>query len=620
MAYGFWGKVLEVDLRSGQIGETEIPEQDYRDYLGGSGLAAKILYEELDPTMDPLAPENALIFMAGLLTGTVVPCACRTVVCARSPLTGIWNESTAGGYWGAHLRFSGYDGIILRNRSEKPVYLWISDQGVEIRDAKPIWGKDTFETDELLRQETNPRAKVAAIGPAGERVVRYASVTYEGTMARASGRGGVGASMGAKNLKAIVTHGKRRIELKDKEALHRLLKEDVPILKKGAAGLTAYGTPGGVEAVEATGDLPIKNWQWGSYKEGAHKTAGQTNLPDYLNAHHSCHACPIRCSKTIKIDQGPYACVPEHQPEYETIAGFGANCLNDDWRVIAAANDRCSRYGLDTISTSAAVAFAMEAYEHGLISKGDADGCEITWGSGKAILKLVDLIAQRKGVGNLLAEGTRRAAEKLGGLAQEFVMDAKGMDIAFHDPRAFTSMAVNYATANRGGCHLEALTYFIGRGIPLPDMGYTESIDPHVPDGKAKLCYDLQNYLSIFNPLGLCKFLFVGRVGPKMIARWVEKATGWKMDQERLIALGERVFNLKRMYNVRLGISRKDDTLPPRMLAEPKPDGKAAGVLPQLGRMLSEYYQIRGWSKEGIPTQETLESEGLKWTLARLGK
>ena len=620
MAYGFWGKVLEVDLRSGQIGETEVPEQDYRDYLGGSGLAAKILYEELDPTMDPLAPENALIFMAGLLTGTVVPCACRTVVCARSPLTGIWNESTAGGYWGAHLRFSGYDGIILRNRSEKPVYLWISDQGVEIRDAKPIWGKDTFETDELLRQETNPRAKVAAIGPAGERVVRYASVTYEGTMARASGRGGVGASMGAKNLKAIVTHGKRRIELKDKEALHRLLKEDVPILKKGAAGLTAYGTPGGVEAVEATGDLPIKNWQWGSYKEGAHKIAGQTNLPDYLNAHHSCHACPIRCSKTIKIDQGPYACVPEHQPEYETIAGFGANCLNDDWRVIAAANDRCSRYGLDTISTSAAVAFAMEAYEHGLISKGDADGCEITWGSGKAILKLVDLIAQRKGVGNLLAEGTRRAAEKLGGLAQEFVMDAKGMDIAFHDPRAFTSMAVNYATANRGGCHLEALTYFIGRGIPLPDMGYTESIDPHVPDGKAKLCYDLQNYLSIFNPLGLCKFLFVGRVGPKMIARWVEKATGWKMDQERLIALGERVFNLKRMYNVRLGISRKDDTLPPRMLAEPKPDGKAAGVLPQLGRMLSEYYQIRGWSKEGIPTQETLESEGLKWTLARLGK
>jgi len=620
MADGFWGRLLEVDLRSGQIGERDVPERDYRDYLGGSGLAAKILYEELDPEVDPLEPENALIFMAGLLTGTVVPCACRIVVCARSPLSGIWNESTAGGYWGAHLRFSGYDGIIVRNRSEKPVYLWISDQGVELRDATSIWGKDAFETDELLRQETNARAKVAAIGPAGEKMVRFASVTYEGTMARASGRGGIGAIMGSKNLKAIVTHGKKRIDLRDKDGLHRLLKEDVPFLKKGAAGLTAYGTPGGVEAVEATGDLPIKNWQLGSYKEGAHRIAGQTNLPTHLEAHHSCHACPIRCSKTIKITHGAYACTAEHQPEYETIAGFGANCLNDNWEVIAAANDKCSRYGLDTISTSAAVAFAMEAYENGVITKEDTDGLEIAWGSADTILKLVDLIAQREGVGDVLAEGTRRAADKLGGLAPEFVMDAKGMDIAFHDPRAFTSMAVNYATANRGGCHLEGLTYFIGRGIPLPDMGYTDPPDPAVPEGKAKLCYDLQNYMSIFNPLGLCKFLFIGRVGPKMIAQWVGKVTGWEMDQERLIGLGEKIFNLKRMYNVRLGISRKDDTLPPRMVAEPKPDGKAAGVVPHLGLMLSEYYQLRGWSKEGIPTPETLKEQGLESMLDHFKK
>ena len=230
-------------------------------------------------------------------------------------------------------------------------------------------------------------------------------------------------------------------------------------------------------------------------------------------------------------------------------------------------------------------------------------------------MKLVDLIAERRAVGDLLAEGTRRAAGRLGGLAPEFVVDAKGMDIAFHDPRAFTSMAVNYATANRGGCHLEGLTYVIGRGIPLPDMGYTEAPAPGASEGKAKLCFDLQNYMSIFNPLGLCKFLFIGRAGPKMIVRWVEKVTGWEMDQERLIGLGERIFNLKRMYNARLGISRKDDTLPSRMLAEPKPDGKAAGMVPHLGLMLSEYYQLRGWSKEGIPTREALRRQGLEWTL-----
>jgi len=620
MAYGFWGKLLDVDLRNGEINERHVPEQDFRDYLGGSGLAAKILYEELRPDCDPLAPESPLIVMAGLLTGTMVPCACRTVVCARSPLSGIWNESTAGGYWGANLRFAGYDGIIFRNRSERPVYLWVSDQGVELRDATAVWGKDTAQTDDLLRQETNPRAKVAAIGPAGERQVRYASVTYEGTLARASGRGGIGAVMGSKNLKAVVAYGKKRIDIKDQEQLRRLLKEDIPVLKKGAAGLTAYGTAGGVEAVEATGDLPIKNWQLGSYKEEAHRVAGQTVLPTYLDAHHSCHACPIRCSKTIRITEGPYSGVSGHQPEYETLAGFGANCLNDNWEVIAAANEKCNRYGLDTISTSAAVAFAMEAYENGTITREDTGGLEITWGSAEAILKTVDLIAQREGLGDVLAEGTRRAAQKLGGMAPEFVIDAKGMELPLHDPRGFTSMAINYATANRGACHLESLTYMIGRGLPLADMGYTEPPNPHISEGKAKLCFDLQNYMSVFNPLGLCKFLFIGRAGPSMIAPWVEAVTGWEMDQEKLIGLGEKAFDLKRMYNVRLGISRKDDMLSPRMLAEPKPDGKAAGVVPHLGLMLSEYYKLRGWSKEGIPTQQQLQKHGLEWTLEYVGK
>jgi len=614
MPCGFWGKILEVDLKAGTLKDIVISKDDYRKYLGGSGLAAKMLYGELDTDVDPLDERNPVAIMAGLLTGTIAPASSRHVMCARSPLTGIWDESAAGGYWGAMFRRTGYDGIIIRNKSEKPVYLWITDEKSELRDASHLWGKDTYESDEVLRTETENKAKTACIGPAGEKMVRFASVTHEGNESHSAGRGGIGAIWGSKNLKAIVVFGKKKIEIYNREKMTSDIKSDAEQIKELSVGMTAFGTAGGVVGVESWGDLPIKNWQLGSFAEGAQKITGQTTLtPEmYLDKHHTCHACPIRCGKSVKIDEGPYAGLRSNKPEYETLAGFGSNCMNDNWEVIAVANDKCNRYGIDTISTSGCVAFAMECYEHGIITDDDTLGLPMEWGSADAIIGMVDLIAERKGIGDLLAEGSARAAEELGGLAPEFVVDSKGMELACHDPRAFTSMAVNYATAVRGGCHLEALTYFYGRGKHLDDLRYlNEPRYNHGYEGSARLCYDFQNYMGIFNPLGLCKFLFPAEVGPKMISRWISNITGWDMDMDELMTTAERIFNLKRMYNFKLGISRKDDTLSPRILAEPRPDGWARGVVPYLGKMLSEYYQLRGWTKLGVPTVETLDKLGL---------
>lgn len=605
----------EVDLSCREVRPVEIPEGELRQYLGGSGVGAKLLLGELDTSREPLEASSPLLFMAGLLTGSPVPTACRTVLCARSPLTGIWGESSAGGYWGAALKATGVDGLLIRGRADAPVYLWVTNGKVEIRDARHIWGADTFQSDELLRAETDQKARVAAIGQAGERLCKIASVIFEGRHARAAGRCGFGALMGSKNLKAVVVRGTGKPRVHDPDGLKDLLKEQIPRIQKSATGLTNFGTPGGVEAVEAHGDLPIQNWRGGSWQEGARATCAQSNLPRYLTGHYACFSCPIRCGKLIRIEDGAYGLVDSHQPEYETVGGFGGNLLNRNFEAIAVANERCNRYGLDTISASAAVAFAMECFEKGLITKEDTGGLELAWGDPRAILGLVDQMGMGDGFGKLLAQGTREAARAIGPVAQEFSMAVKGLEVAYHDPRAFTCMSVNYATANRGACHLESLSYFLGRGIPLAEMGYTEPPDPHGEEGKAKITFDLQNYMSVYNPLGLCKFLFVGRVGPSAIARWVELVTGWEMDQEELLLAGERIFNLKRMYNVRLGVSRKDDLLPPRFLTHPRPEGRAKGVLPHLGRMLKEYYELRGWSEEGIPTRSRLRHLGLEWTL-----
>ncbi|MCX6338805.1 MAG: aldehyde ferredoxin oxidoreductase family protein [Candidatus Aureabacteria bacterium] len=613
MGYGFWGTLLTVDLTTGKIGQRSIPEDRFRKYLLGSGLAAKLLYDELDIRLDPLAPENSLIFIRGLFNGLVLPGDSKFNVCARSPLTGIWGESAAGGHFHQQFNATGWDGVIFTGASPKPVYLWVNEERVEIRDASHLWGLDTFETSTRLKAETDEKAIVAAIGPSGEKGVLFASIMFDGHIARAAGRCGMGTVMGSKKLKAVVVRGNKKLPVKDPEGLKAALKEQIPKILEAAKGLTDFSTAGGVEAVELHGDLPIKNWYEGSWKEQATKICGQTFIPKTLERHYACFGCPIRCAKIIKLDSGPYAPLFGHAPEYETLAAFGSMCLIDDYEAIMAANETCNRLGMDTISCGGAVAFAIECYEKGVISTNDTDGLELTWGNAPAMVELVGRIGNRSGtLATLLGQGVKQAAEKLGHGSEQWAVHTKGLEYPYHDPRAFTCMAANYATGNRGACHLEALSYFLGRGVPLADMGYTTPPDPHSNEGKGKICYDTQNFQGLFNPLGLCKFLFLGRVGPQWITGWLNYVAGWDITMHDLLHISERLINLKRMYNVRLGIRRKDDKLPPRLATHARPSGGAKGVLPDVDKMVSELYALRGWDKDGIPTQATAARFGLE--------
>ena len=612
MSHVYAGRLLRLDLTTGQREDDLLTEDRVRRWLLGSGLAAHILTNEMDPQLDPLDPASPLLIFNGLLTGTAAPSACRTSFCGRSPLTAIWNEANVGGFWGAELRFAGYDGLILTGQAETPVYLWMDgrDGTVELRPAAALWGLDCYEAVERIQAETEARAQVACIGPAGEKRVRLASVMIGGRHGRAAGRGGMGALMGARNLKAIAVRGTSRPSLHDRRGFLDYVRELNAQIRQASRSMSRFGTAGGMSATESYGDLPIQNWRRGSWAEGAAAISGQRIAETLFARHWHCFACPIGCGKEIKIEEGPYAGLKGAGPEYETLAGFGAMCLNDDLEAIARANDLCNRYGLDTISTSAAIALAIEARERGLLTAGDTDGLDLDWGNAEAIIQMVEKIARREGMGDLLADGVRAAAARLGDQAADLAIHVKGMEVPYHDPRAFTSMAINYATANRGACHLEALSYWAGYGIRLPELGYADPIDRRTSQGKARMVYDFQNYFSVFNPLGLCKFTARGSMQPSAVARMVNLATGWDWTAEEVIRMGEKLFNLKRLINIRYGVGRQDDTLPSRFLT-PRPSGGAAGVVPDLDPMLAEYYALRGWDEQGVPTPERLREVGL---------
>ncbi|MBI9086539.1 MAG: aldehyde ferredoxin oxidoreductase family protein [Desulfobacterales bacterium] len=605
MPYGFYGKVLEIDLANRKTNVIEITEEDVKKHFLGSGLAAKFLYNDHDNSIEALDPRNPLLFFSGLFTGSIIPGTSKLCVCSRSPLTGIWNEATVGGDWPAEFRRTGYDGIIFRGKSENKVMVHITKDSVEFKDAGYLWGKNTYEVEQIMRPELDRRTKIAAIGQAGENLSPIASIIFDAPISRVAARSGIGAVMGSKNLKAVIVTGdlKTKVAIADLKGLReQLTKIDTPEIRKNTAGLTAFGTSGGVEAVEMYGDLPIKNWQLGAWKEGAKKICSQTMQPMMLDKHYACFGCPIRCGKIYKLEKkGLYG----HGPEYETAGTLGALCLNDDPELLVEGNEWCNRYGFDTVSAGNCIGFAIEAFEKGVITEKDTGGLKLDW-NGESMLALVHKIGKNEDIGKLIGQGVRKAAEILGNNASEFAVHTKGLEYPAHDPRGHVSMALNYATAVRGACHLEGLTYFLDRGVPAPDFGYTQAPDPHRSDDKPSIVYNLQNYLGCFNPLGMCKFLFLGQVGPKKVAEWLNLYCGWDFDMDQVMKTGERLFNLKRMYNVKLGISRKDDVLPPRLYAEAKPDGSAAGVLPDLGNMLNHYYKLRNWSTDGIPTEKKL--------------
>ena len=612
---GCWGKILRVNLSTRETTLWEPPAALYRDYIGGSGLAARILYDETGPDTDPLGPENRLIFTTGPFAGTKVPTSGRHQVAAKSPLTGIFGEGDVGGQWGTALKATGYDGLVVEGCADRLVYLLIRGDApgeAELHDADDLRGLDTFATSDRLRERHGKNASVSCIGPAGEKLLPIACIAHDGENARMAGRCGLGAVMGSKRLKAVVAVGSRTPSIADPDRFARQQKSALSRLVEMTMSLKLYGTAGGVVGAEQMGDLPVRNWQTGNWPQGAEKLSGILLRDTILRKNYYCTSCPIGCGRDVEIADGPYAGVAGAGPEYETLGLLGGCCMVADLNAVVYAADLCNRAGIDTIETGNAIAMAMECYEHGLLSKADLDGIDAVWGSAEAMVGLVRRACSGEGAGALLALGVRGMAREIGGGAEKFAMHVKGLALPAHDPRCFNSLAVGYATSNRGACHLQGATYFFEKTAILPELGYEDAQDRKGVEGKGRMNFDMQNVMCLMDSLKMCKFAFYGRIGLTDIREWFASVTGQEASLEELLATGERIFNLKRLYNVRCGITAKDDTLPARILETPRNDAGTGNNVPPLARMLAEYYEARGWDENGIPQAERLESLGLR--------
>ncbi len=619
MLGGYWQKLLKIDLTSNKVWTETILEEDLRKYIGGSGLAAKILTEECSQETNPLGAENVLIFMTGPFTGTNVITSGRHAVVAKSPLTGIWGESDVGGYWGAELKKTGHDGIVIYGAASSPVYLWVDEKNIEIRDASDLWGKDCFSATESIQAATSDTAQVACIGIAGEKMVKFASIMSDGRDARAAGRSGMGAVMGSKNLKAVAVKGTLKGTTVDPKKLLDINKSIAPTISERTKGMNNFGTGGALAAIEHAGGLPIKNWSKGVWETGAEKISGVAMTNSILHKTFHCKSCIIGCGRVTKVDEGKYTTGITAGPEYETLAMLGSLCMIDDLKAINYANYLCNLYGMDTITTGSVIAFAMEAFEKGIITMDNSDGLELSWGNADAAIELIHRIAAREGVGDLLAEGSRAAASRIGKGSEEFAIHVKGLELPAHDPRAWVSLGVGYATSNRGACHLQAFSHGFEKTVTMKDLGYPQALDRFAPQGKGELVAKTQNLMAMFDALKLCKFLCFGGIDLSIITAWVEAVTGWDCSSEELLETGERLFNLKRLFNVACGVSCRDDVLPQRIRFQRRGEGGTPDNLPPLEEMLNEYYAVRGWTKEGLPSSAKISALGLEDVATSLG-
>jgi aldehyde:ferredoxin oxidoreductase len=611
--FGYMGKILKVNLSGSKISE-EIPaEETYKMFLGGSGLATKYLFDEVPKGADPLGPDNALIFMTGPLTGTESPSAGRYSVVSKSPLTGFWGEANSGGNWGVYLKGSGVDGIIFKGISPQPAYLVIDDGKAELRDAKNIWGKGVSETNRLIKEELGEEFNVASIGIGGENQVRYACVIND--LHRAPGRCGMGTVMGSKRLKAIAVRGAKGIEVANKDVFTKVSKTNYDLVNESMLKITleTFGTSMATDLVNVRGGFPTRNWQTGVFPD-IEKISGITfGNSELLVDRKHCYACPISCGRVSIVKTGPYACKGEG-PEYETIGAFGAMCGVESLEAITLAHNLCDDYGLDVISAGSSVAFAMECYERGVLTKSRTDGLELKFGDPDVIIQLVHKIAKREGIGDLLAEGTKRMSEKLGRGTERFAMHVKGLELPAYDPRAAKICGLAFATANRGGDHITA--YIEGptfMDIPFLCVENSKIEDPLVENpAETKVVKDLEDSLTVFDAMGTCKFMGMALATEDWVDM-IANCVGWKFDVSDYRKLGERIYNLARAFSVREGLTRADDSLPKRLLEDPMPEGAAQGlVVEKLDQMLDAYYEFRGWDKKtGKPTPEKLKELGL---------
>lgn len=606
---GWTEKLLRVNLSTGRSSVESIPAQWRHDYIGGRGLGARYLFEELDPTVDPLSPDNKLIFATGPLTGTPVPCGARYMVVTKGALTSAITTSNSGGHWGPELKFAGYDLLILEGRAARPSYLFVYDDHVEIRDAARYWGKGVGETEDGLREELGiPALRTACIGPAGENLVRFACIMND--KHRAAGRSGVGTVMGSKNLKAIAVRGTGGVPIADPRAFMKSVWEMRAAMadNPGRKSFAELGTAATIDMTQAFGGLPTRNFQQGQFEEYENLN-GNTIKETRLVANKACFACTIACGRVCALgDASDKFMVNMHPrnwktagegPEYETAWALGADTGVGDLDAVLKANWLCNDLGMDPISMGATLAAAMELYQGGVVTDEMVE-LPLNFGSAEALVRMTEATAFREGFGNELAEGSKRMGDRF--QHPEVFMGSKGQEFPAYDPRGFQGMGVAYATCNRGGCHLRAWT-------PGPET--SGQMDPHTPDGKGEWVANTQNRTTAHDNTGVC--MFVGAAGGplEMLVPCTAAATGDAYSMDDFVKIGERTWNLERLWNLKAGLTKADDSIPERLLKEAHKEGPSKGVTVNLDAMLPAYYQERGWDEEGLPSQEKLLELGL---------
>jgi aldehyde:ferredoxin oxidoreductase len=624
---GYTGRILRVKLDEGDFKTEKLPEDWIRDYIGGDGFAARLLYEEVPGGVDALSPANKLLIATGPITGTLWPMSGRTVFVSKAALTGIWGESHVGGFIGPELKYAGYDMLVVEGTSETPVYISIEDDDVQIVDARDLWGMKTNEVSAaIIKKHNDPDVQVAAIGPSGEKEVRFSAVMVNN--ARAAGRTGMGAVLGSKNVKAIAIRGHGAVEVYDHEAFTELAKEAHRRVGENpqAQEMGKWGTWILTAVKQEIGELPTYNHRTGVFS-GWEKLAGDYIRPRYTISDRACFGCSLGCKKVNYVPEGPFAGTLEEGPEYEGLMAFGSSLGIDDYPTTLKANQICNRYGMDIISAGATIGFAMEAFENGIIDESDTGGLRLEWGDSETTIRLLEMIAEREGFGDLLAEGSAKAAQKIGKDAEKYAIHVKGMEVSGQDGRTHRSIGLGHATGARGADHLRSL-------VVVDQLGYEdvaaerwgkdklpEIVDPYTEKYKATAVFESENTYCIRDALIVCWYsvswppIFWIRDFAKMLPL----ATGVKEfgSVDNLIKIAERQVNLKRLFNAREGIGRKDDTLPDRFTKEPMPEGPGKGQVVDLEPMLDDYYKLRGWDLEtGLPTKKTIKRLGLEWTSA----
>ena len=610
--------VLTVNLTTRETEIFHIPADWGREYLGGPSLAARLLFDEITKDRSPLSPEAPLLFLTGPLTGTAGPAVGRFVVCARSPATGLWGESNCGGFWGPELRKAGFDGLWVTGKSNQPVYLWVTDQQVEVRDAVHLWGLETTQTQAAIIQELEEHGKhrVAVIGPAGESQIPYAAILTD--HGRAAGRTGMGAVMGSKNLKAVAVRGGGSIPVasdvysKLRSEANRVLRDD-----NFTRATRELGTAAVADYADYLGEMPKKYFSAGVFN-GADKVSGPSMAETILAGVSACHACVVACGRVVVLPTETsevsenFGSLPRKRkgPEYETIVGFGPNLLIDDLAFITRMGELCDRYGMDTISFSNTLGLAFTLFERGFVSKTDTGGLVLEWGNKSVVEALVHQTVKGEGFGAYLAEGALALGRRFG--AEELAVQVNGLEVAYHDPRGASGMALTYATSPRGACHNQS-DYFLADiyGMVEDRLGM-EFYQRHDGAEKAANVAIHQDWRTVFNSLVMCYF---ANVSPGTILDLVNAATGEDFSLKDLLRVGERAWNLKRMINRRLGLTRANDELP-KLLREPYADGGAQGYVIPLDEMLEAYYQARGWNPvTGMPTSQKLNDLNMDWVV-----